>query len=389
MSGVAVLAHSGGPTPVINASLLGVVQASRRLGRPEKLWAARFGIEGILREEFVDLLGQPQETLDRVAHSPSSAIGSSRREVQDADLGQVLSVFRKHDVRYFYYTGGNGSMGTANQIDGAARASGYELHVVGIPKTIDNDIVQTHHTPGYGSAARFFAEAARDIGADNEALPGQVEFLEVLGRNAGWLVAATSLARRDPDDPPHLIYFPEVPLPFEKLVGDIDRVYTRLGRCMVAVCEGQLDEAGNPFGADVRQGSRGALAMNLGHRLAMMVSAKLRLKTRAEKPGLLGRSSAAFISDTDWEESRMCGEAAVEAADRVESGKMVALCRRPSPKYEIDTQLVPLSSVALTERLFPAEWRNGDAGMPEYRAYAEPLTGPIPGVARLQRKEKT
>jgi ATP-dependent phosphofructokinase / diphosphate-dependent phosphofructokinase len=383
MSCTAVLAHSGGPTPVINASLLGVVQATRKQARPERLWGARFGIQGILREEFVDLLTQAEETLAQVARSPSSALGSSRREMREADFEQVLSVFRKHDVRYFYYTGGNGSMGTANQIAGIARDAGYELHVVGIPKTIDNDIAETDHTPGYGSAARFFAAAARDVGADNEALPGQVEFLEVLGRNAGWLVAATSLARLDSGDAPHLIYFPEVLLPLEKLLGDIDRVYSRLGRCVVAVCEGQLDEKGSAFGADVREGSRGTLAMNLGHRLAMLVAGRLGLRTRSEKPGLLGRSSAAFISLTDWEESRMCGEAAVVAAHGGESGKMIALRRENSTAYEISTQLVPLEKVAFVERLFPEQWRNGEAEMPEYRAFAEPLTGFISGAARL------
>jgi 6-phosphofructokinase 1 len=384
MSGVAVLAHSGGPTAVINASLLGVVEATRRLGT--KLWGARFGVTGILQEEFVDLLGQDEETLMRVARSPSSVLGTSRKEMREGDFEQVLSVFRKHGVRYFYYTGGNGSMGTAQQVAASARAAGYELNVVGIPKTIDNDIAETDHTPGYGSAARFFATAARDIGADNEALPGQVEFLEVLGRNAGWLVAATSLARRDADDPPHLIYFPETRLPLENLLADVDRVYTRLGRCVVAVCEGQLDETGNCFGADVRGGSRGALAMNLGHRLAMLTAEKLGLRTRSEKPGLLGRSSSAFISQTDWEESRMCGVAAVEAAHRGESGKMVALCRPPSPTYETYTKLVPLERVALVERLFPEEWRHVDGGMREYRAYAEPLTGSIAGVNRLERE---
>src|SRR6185369_8751498 len=183
--------------------------------------------------------------------------------------------------------GGNGSFGMADRI---ARAAGASMQVIGVPKTIDNDLMETDHTPGYATCARFFACAVRDIGADNRALPGQVEFLEVLGRNAGWIVAATSLARRDPDDAPHLIYFPELPLPLEKLLDDVDRVYRRLGRCVVAVCEGQLDEKGQAFGADERAGSRGKLAMNLAHRLAMLTSERLKLRSRSEKPGLLGRS---------------------------------------------------------------------------------------------------
>jgi ATP-dependent phosphofructokinase / diphosphate-dependent phosphofructokinase len=274
-------------------------------------------------------------------------------------------------------------MGTASQLAALARDAGYEMQVAGIPKTIDNDIVETDHTPGYGSAARFFACAARDIGADNEALPGQVEFLEVLGRNSGWLVAATSLARYEPDDPPHLIYFPEVPLLEDRLLADIDRVYSQLGRCMVAVCEGQLDETGNAFGADLREGSRGTLAMNLAHRLALLVSARLKLRTRSEKPGLLGRASAAFVSEADWNESRLCGQAAVEAVTGGVSGAMVALRRENTPAYAVTTRMVPLEKVALAERLFPEEWRDASGLMTKFRAFAEPLAGSIPSHRRL------
>ncbi len=383
--GIAVVAHSGGPTPVINASLLGTVEEARKHSEITGLYGARFGIAGLLREDFLDLYQQPETLLQSVARGTASALGSSRQEVSAKDLGSVLKIFRFHDVRYFFYTGGNGSMATAQQLQIAAEEERYELQIIGIPKTIDNDLMHIDHTPGYASAARFFACAARDIGADNRALPQQVEFIEVLGRNVGWLAAATALARQQEDDAPHLIYFPERRLPLEQLFADVSGVYKRLGRCVVAVCEGQLDEHGEPFGADTRSGSRGSLAMNLAHRLALLVSQHLGLRARSEKPGLLGRSSAAYISKVDWEEARLCGRKAVEAAAEGESGKMVTLQRTASRGYAVETGLVELEQVAFTERLFPAEWMNaaGNDVLPAFREYAGPLVGAIEPHERL------
>ena len=383
--GVALLAHGGGPTPVINASLAGVVEEARRQVSFPKLWGAVNGLEGALRGDFIDLFAQSARTLEGIAAAPSSALGTSRMAIDDCALEQLLDVFRRYNIRTFFYTGGNGSMGTALQIANAARVSGYELQVIGIPKTIDNDLAETDHAPGYATTARFFACAVRDIGADNRALPGQVEFVEVLGRNAGWLVAATCLARSDPDDAPHLIYLPEEPLPLEQLLDDVDRVFRRLNRCVVAVCEGQLDEGGEPFGADARPGSRGKLAMNLGHRLAMLVSARLKIRARSEKPGLLGRSAPGEPWSLDRKESRLCGRAAVRAAQEGKSGVMVTLIRDEGPAYGVSTGLAPLECVAFVERLFPATWRSpqGNDVLPSFRDYVLPLTGAIPPYQRL------
>lgn len=375
----AVVVHTGGPTPVINASLLGVCEEARRHREIARLYGARFGFDGVLREDFIDLSGQSTETIEAVGHAPSSALGTSRRELSERDLQRILEILRQHDARFLFCTGGNGSMETARQLWELTRQSNYNLQVIGIPKTIDNDLMETHHTPGYGSAARFFACAARDIGADNRALPGQVEFIEVLGRNVGWLAAATSLARRDPEDAPHLIYFPERPLPLEQLLDDVQRVYKKLNRCVVAVCEGQLDEKGEPFGADARSGSRGSLAMNLAHRLAILISQKLKIRARSEKPGLLGRSSAAAISQSDWSDSRRCGQRAVLAAIHEQGGNMITLLA-PSQDGRSETGLASLDSVALRERHFPENWRNatGNDVLPEFRTFIEPLTGPVP-----------
>lgn len=383
--GIGLVVHSGGPTPVINASLVGVIEEARKHPEIAGLYGAAYGLDGVLRENFIDLFAQNQETLRAIASTPSSALGTSRLEIGDAEIEQALKIFRAYNVRYFFCTGGNGSMGAASQIMRLAAESGSGLQVIGIPKTIDNDLAETDHTPGYPSTARFFACAVRDIGADNRALPGQVEFVEVLGRNAGWLVASTCLARQEPDDAPHLIYFPEVRLALEQLLDDVDRVYRRLGRCVVAVCEGQLDGRGEPFGADVRKGSRGSLAMNLGHRLALLVSERLKLKARSEKPGLLGRSHWGDQPQLDRAEAHLCGQAAVRAACQGFSGVMVTLLRERGVEYRISTGVAPLQHVALVERLFPAEWRNaaGNDVLPAFHDYVMPLVGTIPHYERL------
>lgn len=381
-----MLVHTGGPTSVINASLLGVCEEARRHPEIARLYGARFGFDGILLEDFIDLSSQPNETIKAVGRAPSSALGTSRRELSQEDLQRIFGVLRKREARFLFCTGGNGSMETARQLWNITKQTGYNLQVVGIPKTIDNDLMETHHTPGYGSTARFFACAARDIGADNRALPGQVEFIEVLGRNVGWLAAATSLARRHAEDAPHLIYFPERRLPLEQLLDDVQRVFRKLNRCVVAICEGQLDKNGEPFGADVRSGSRGSLAMNLAHRLASLVSQKLKLRARSEKPGLLGRSSAVNISQSDWNDSRLCGQRAVLAAIQQQGGNMVTLLTSSQADEPAETGLASLDRVALRERQFPEHWRNaaGNDVLPEFRTFAEPLSGEIPLFLGLQ-----
>lgn len=376
MNGIALLAHSGGPTSVINASLLGVVEQARRSGIPGLL-GARFGLDGILREDFIDIYRQPDEILQAVGRAPSSALGTSRRKVTPGELERIAAILRSHGVRYFFYTGGNGSMGTLSEF---ARIAGPGLQVIGIPKTIDNDIEETHHTPGYPTTAYFFACALRDIGGDNRALPGQVDFIEILGRNSGWLVAATALARHYPDDAPHLIYLPERRLPEEQLLADVEAVYRRIGRCVVAVCEGQLDEYGEPFGADVRAVSRGKLALNLAHRLAMIVEDRLKLRTRSEKPGLLGRAGSSWPCRRDWHEARACGVAAVQAAVEGRSEVMVTLDRDGS------TGLTSLAKVAFIERRVPDAWLNaaGNDVSAAFLEYLRPLLGEVPPHPRLK-----
>jgi 6-phosphofructokinase 1 len=364
-----LIAHGGGPTAVLNASLAGVIDAWQG---PAPLIGARFGIDGIVKEDFV-----PLETVQDLKDSPGSALGSSRRRLTDEDFARILEIFRRRGIHHFFYTGGNGSMDTAlrlSQLD-------PDLQVIGIPKTIDNDLAETDHTPGYPSAARFFIHAARDAGEDNRSLPSPICVLEVLGRNTGWIAAATSLARYYPDDAPHLIYFPEQPVTLDQIAADVERVYARLGRCFLVVCEGQVDPDGNPFGADVDRPDSEVhhLASNLGHTLARLLTEKLGIRARAEKPGLVGRSSAALASDVDREESYSCGQAAVAAMNAGETGKMVTLHRISNVPYLCETGLRDLSCVARIERPVPAQWitaeSNNVAG--HFRDYLKPLIGEI------------
>jgi 6-phosphofructokinase 1 len=298
------------------------------------------------------------------------------------DYQRILDVFRKHEVRCFFYNGGNGSMYLAWQVGRAAEAAGYELRVIGIPKTIDNDIADTDHTPGYPSCARFFAHAVRDIGADIRALPGRVTFVETLGRNAGWIAAATALARHRDDDPPHLVYLPEHPVSEDQICADVERVYARLGWAVVAVCEGQMNEKGEPFGADLfaPDGFSRRLAGNLAHTLAQLVARRTGLRTRSEKPGLLGRSSTAYVTAGDRAEARLCGRAAVEAALKGKTGRMITLLHEPGA-----TGFASLERVAYTERLLPGEWISGSGNdvAPAFLEWARPLIGPVPPHAQL------
>jgi 6-phosphofructokinase 1 len=373
----ALVAHSGGPTAVLNASLAGIVDEARHAG-VSRLLGARFGIEGMLAGDFVDLFAVPPRDVEAAARASSSALGTSRRPVDDGDLERVMKVCAAHDVRWVFYTGGNGSMATADRLASLAHQAGRSLAVVGVPKTIDNDLAGTDHAPGYPSAARFFACAARDVGADNRALSGQVEILEVLGRNSGWIAAATRLACRAPDDAPQLVYLPERPLPLGRLLDDISRVYSRLGHCTVVVCEGQLDEEGGAFGADVRLTSRGPLATNLGHRLAQLVAARLGLKAHAEKPGLLGRSSREPSRDLDRDEAYRCGQAAVRAARDGASRVMVTLERTDGPGYAAVTGTTPLDRVAGVERRVPLGWIDESGGpLPPLLDYIAPLVGDV------------
>lgn len=386
--GAALAIHGGGPTAVLNASLAGAVLEARGHPAIPRFLGARFGVVGLMKEDFIELGTQPVELLEAISWTPGSALGSCRRGVSAADYPLLLDILARNQVRFVFFMGGNGTMFAADRLAEAARAAGYELRVIGIPKTIDNDLGGTDHAPGYGSAARFVACAVRDIGGDLWSLRERVTVVETMGRNTGWLVAASALARHREDDPPHLIYLPEHPVSEDRIAGDVERVYVRLGYCVVAVCEGQRDEGGEPFGADAYapDGFDRRLSANLGHTLARMLERRLKLRARSEKPGLLGRSSPLFISAADRDEAMRCGRAAVQAALTGVSGKMITLVREPGPDYRCATGLTELSSVAGRERRFPRAWiaAKGSDVTPEFLAWVAPLAGEVPCRPRLQ-----
>jgi 6-phosphofructokinase len=382
-TGNGLVIHGGGPTPVLNASLAGAIYEARH--RPEfgRLWGARHGVAGALQGEFWDLLAQPHDVIDSLMRTPGSAIGSSRMHLEPQHYAELLDVLQKNDIRYVFVTGGNGTQDTGLRIAKTAEERGYELFVVGIPKTVDNDLGYTHFSPGYPSAARFYAQAVRDIGEDNRSLPTPINVTEIIGRNAGWVVGATALARKHEDDAPHLIYLPEQRLSEDQLCEDVEAVYRRLGRCVVAICEGQLNLSGEAFGADAHapKGSRDRLASNLAHQVASLLTRRLGVRARSEKPGLLGRSCSLDVPVLDREAAFGCGAAAVRDAANGLSGHMVTIESPVEPGAPLHFGRVPFAQVAIAENTVPKEWiaASGNDVTAEFLAYALPLVGPIEG----------
>jgi ATP-dependent phosphofructokinase / diphosphate-dependent phosphofructokinase len=371
MSDLAVLIHGGGPTAVWNASLAGLALEARALPGFPRLMGARGGFAGLWTREWLDLSAQDEAVLRAVGQAPGSAIGSSREAL---DCGQAAARLIERGVRFAFLSGGNGTMAAAHRLQEAAGAA---LAVIGIPKTIDNDIPELPWTPGYGSVARFFAHAARDAGEDNRSLPSPVMVLETLGRDTGWVTASTALARHGDGDAPHLIYLPERPVSLDRVCADVDAVLRRLGRCVIAVCEGMKDERGEPFGAEIQKERDGGrrLAATLGHSLAKLVGERLGVRARSERPGLVGRSFAALASDADRDLSWRCGRGAARAAMRGEAGVVATG----------EGRTVRLESVAGRVREFPQLWTS-PAGNDVDGAFVEwlqPIAGKVDGHPRL------
>jgi len=284
IKGNAVIGQSGGPTAVMNQSLVGVIESIRRCRRIGRLLGARHGVRGIVEENFIDLKGLPAGLLERIALTPAAALGSTRDKPDEEYCRKIFKVFEKHDVRYFFYIGGNDSADTARIVNQMAAQRDYELRTFHIPKTIDNDLRVTDHCPGYGSAARFVASAFMGDDRDMAALPG-VKINVVMGRHAGWLTAASVLGRGDETDGPHLVYVPEIPFSPERFVRDVREVHGRLGRCQVAVSEGLADKSGRAIAA--------ILAEKLGGRVERDSHGNVQLSGSASGPIPLDTYSAA------------------------------------------------------------------------------------------------
>ncbi|NMB76889.1 MAG: 6-phosphofructokinase [Myxococcales bacterium] len=404
LEGKVLVAQGGGPTAVINQSLVGVVLEARKFTQVTSVYGAINGVRGIVNEDFLDLTQETTNNLEQVALTPSSALLSTRDKPDEKYCKDMFQVMRAHDVRYFFYIGGNDSADTVRIVNQQAETASYEFRAIHIPKTIDNDLTVNDHTPGYGSAARFVAQAFIGTNLDNAALPG-VYIAVVMGRNAGFLTAASAMARKYPDDGPHLIYLPERTFSVEKFLADVKRVYGKFGRCVVAVSEGIVDEKGEPIAARlIKSGEKdahGNVQLSgtgvLGDLLAEEVKKKLSIKrVRADTLGYLQRSFFGCVSDVDQLEAREVGERAVQYALWHNRDGSVSIHR--TGYYSVDYRLTALEEIAAKTRRMPEEFINKDGNdvTDAFIYYVRPLLGSgfglahklrAPRVAKLLKKD--
>ena len=381
-----LVAHGGGPTAVINTSLQGVVEAARASGQVDKIYAARFGAEGILKGDLIDLTDVPASTISLLQYTPASAIGSCRRKLTDADYPTVLETLKKFNIGCFFYNGGNDSMDTCNKVSQLAEQEGLDVKVIGIPKTMDNDLDITDHCPGFGSAARYAAQSACELALDASGLPIHVVVLELMGRNAGWVTAASALAAKATSCKV-LTYLPEVPVDTDKMLADIEAAYAQGQGLLVNVSEGICGLDGKPLASTgIVDGFGHVIPGGTAQHISDLIIQKLGLKSRAEKPGLLGRASIPYASEVDRREAYAVGRKAVEAALEGKTGYMVAIDAHRGETYSFDLFLAPLDRVANVEKKFPLEWIvDGNQIDDKFFDYAMPLMmDRIPQYARLR-----
>jgi len=383
----AVVGQSGGPTGVINASLVGVIEEARKHSEIETLYGAVHAVAGMVKDEFIDLGTLSVETLEVVAASPSSAIGTSRDKPDEEYCAKILEIFKKRNIRYFFYIGGNDSANTAYILNTMADEANFDIRAFHIPKTVDNDLLVTDHCPGFGTAAKFEACALMGDDLDNRALPG-VKIDVIMGRHAGFLTAASVLGKQRDDDGPHLVYVPERPVSMDKFTGDVDNVLKKLGRCVVAVSEGICDADGVTWAkklaekaetdahGNIQLSGTGALA----DFLAGQVKEKLNVKrVRADTFGYLQRSYPGIQSPVDVSEARECGREAVRLAITEDNGS-VAIKRIANGKdYTVELFRTELSNVAEKTKSMPDEFINADGNgiTNAFVEYAMPLVGEL------------
>ncbi|MBL8028578.1 MAG: 6-phosphofructokinase [Fibrobacteres bacterium] len=390
--GKALVAQGGGPTAVINQSLVGVVLEARKFPEITRVYGAKHGVKGIINEDFIDLTQATTNNLEQVAMTPSSALGSTRDKPDVEYCKKMFKIMLAHEIRYFFYIGGNDSSDTCRIVNQEAKAIGYELRCIHVPKTIDNDLVGTDHCPGFGSAAKYVAQAFAGVNLDNRALPG-VYIGVVMGRHAGFLTAAAAIAKKFPDDGPHLIYVPEKTFDPDKFVADVQKVYDRYGRCIIAVSEGIQDKNGTAMVTSLKTGpvekdAHGNVQLSgtgaLGDLLADLIKAKTKIKrVRADTLGYLQRSFLGCVSATDASEAREVGEKAVQYAVWHSVDGSVAMNRVGD--YAIEYSLQKLEDVAAKTKHMPDNFINAEGNYvtAEFLSYARPLIGEMPVQDRI------
>ena len=390
-AGKAVIGQSGGPTAVINRSLVGFIKEALNQNFDEIL-GARHGLEGILSQDFVDLASLSESQLYGMGKTPAAALGSVRKKPTEKDIEKLISIFEKQDIRNFYNIGGNDSAETAYLVAEGARSSGYEMKAFHIPKTIDNDLLETDHSPGYGSAARFVAHAFQGDDADTRSLKG-IKINILMGRHAGWLTAASTLGKATEEDGPHLVYVPEKIFDIESFKKEVKEVYDSLGRCLVAVSEGVHNENGEYFlqtyanetgsGLAGKKDSHGNIQLSgsgaLGDTLVNIISENIEgARVRADTFGYLQRSFLADVSEVDAEEAERVGQHAVIASKEKDSGSVI-LKRQLSEEYYCEVDTVELNKVAKNTKNMPKEFLDDKKPYVtnDFFEYAMPLTGGI------------
>ena len=381
--GKAVIAQGGGPTAVINQSLVGVITEAKKYAQVTGIYGAINGVEGIVKEEFIDLSQETTVNLEKIAKTPSSALLSTRVKPDVEFCKKIFEVFKAHDVRFFFYIGGNDSSDTVRILNDQAKVEGYDFRAVHIPKTIDNDLMCNDHTPGYASAAKFVMQAFSGINLDMRSLAG-VYIGVVMGRNAGFLTAAAGMASKRPEDGPHLVYLPETPFCMDKFITDVKEVYDRLGRCVIAVSEGIVDETGLPivtkYMENIERDDHGNISMSgnsaLGDVLARLIKDKLKIKrVRADTFGYIQRCFLGCVSEVDQQESREVGEKAVHFA--VAENKSGSICIKRTGDYLVDYELIDFCCVAALTKKMPSQFINeeGNNITPAFKDYLRPLLG--------------
>ena len=372
-----LIVHGGGPTSVINASLYGAVKEAKKYKEIEHIYAAKNGTGGLMREELIELENVPDEKLELLLNTPGSAIGTSRDQIEQAEYDRMIEVLIKKNIKYVLFNGGNGSMDTCGKLYKNCQARGLDIRVMGIPKTHDNDIAITDHSPGYGSIARYMAQSVTEVAADVKGLPIHVVVIEALGRNAGWTTAASALADDGDGVGPDLIYLPERPFDEDKFLDDVKKLLEKKSGIVVVASEGLRDKDGKPIVEPIFQVGRATYFGDVSQHLANLIIKKLGYKARGEKPGLVGRAAAHEQSPVDREEAVLAGKMACEAIMNGESGKMVAFERVSTEPYEMKPFLVDIDKVMMYERTMPDEYINeeGNGVTEAFKEWCRPLIG--------------
>lgn len=379
-----IVGQSGGPTTVINCSLAGVIEAAQRSGSIDGIIGMRRGVEGLLEDDVVPLQVLEPDKLCRLRNTPGSALGACRRKISDEEAVGLVATLREMDVSYLCYIGGNDSADTTHKLAVAARDSGHTLFAMAVPKTIDNDLPETDHCPGFGSIARYVATAAIETCLDTRSLPSNypVKIVEVMGRDAGWVAASSGLGRTSFETGPHLIYVPELPFDRDTFLESVTQIHNQIGYVVVVAAETIRDSHGNPVAADVASVDDFGhpIVRGAGEALVRMVEAELGLPARCDRPGTLQRSSGALGSSVDESEAYDVGTEAVRLCLDGMTDRMVTIERLPDQPYEIRLGTAGLEHIVDRRKLLPRRYLNsaGTFITDDFRTYAMPLLGPDP-----------